>query len=191
MTMGNRCFRAFTLRDGILHSAVHTWHRWPGPGPDFTAACEHGGDHEPPAADCTCGLYVWTSWWPGACLRTTLPGVYGEVEVTGRVAPVADTCPVYRLKRSVRVGSFRLRRLFVLVPPHCVFCADDPRAREVTDGELAALADRYGVPAERWYEMPDPAAVVAAVREALADEEWASGLPREVHAAARLNGSLG
>jgi hypothetical protein len=145
-----RYFRAFTIRDGMLASPVRVGHRWPGPGADFTATCERG--HQPPAPECSCGLYLWTARGGWMCLRSRAPRVYAEVEPTSAVVPPPYWCPVYSPDRSVRVASFRLLSLWMPGRGHCLLCAADvadPNEPKATEQDLAALADRYRVPVGR------------------------------------------
>lgn len=138
-----RYWRSFTLLDGILVSPVRVAYRWPGPGPDMAATCI--ASHTPPAAGCSCGMYLWTAWTKNVCIRSRGPRVFAEATPTSPVLPPPADCPVYPQKTSIRVGSFRLLRLWVPHPDHCLCCWADPDSRDLGDDELQALADRYGV----------------------------------------------
>jgi hypothetical protein len=147
-----RYYRAFTIRDGMLASPVRVSHRWPGPGPVFTATCEVDPSHQPPEPRCTCGLYLWTARGGWMCLRSRAPRVYAEVEPLGLVLPSPSWCPVYSPDRSARVRAFRLLSLWLPGPGHCLLCgADfaDPKEPKASEQDLAALADRYQVPVGR------------------------------------------
>jgi hypothetical protein len=158
-----RYFRSFVFHpDGVLRSPIHrgspnehaTTDRFP--YRDMRATCNLG--HQPPEPACTCGLYVWKSWWhPRICQHARGPRVFAEVEVPGAAEQVSGVCPIFPLRHSARVAALRLVELWLPGPAHCLICAADPGTVAYGEQTAARLAARYGVPVARLPDNPNVA----------------------------------
>jgi len=117
-----RGYRQFDLRDGGLFPLVHS-SAGPWAGGIEHARCDAGGEHEPPAPGCRCGLYAW--YLPGSA-TVALGPASAVVAARGRCV-LGD--------RGFRAASARIEAvtLPVLVRMHPVAAR---RAREM-------LARRY------------------------------------------------